>query len=161
MSIRMMPLCGPELHCRSAGLSHISKNASSLTAAVIGSSGATPYRLPGESVSLRYRLRCCSSSQNKGFIAISSWPCARAPCTLTEPSVSRIMAAPKSGLPTGQFGQPQQSRLVLEEQPLGILKLSGGEGGQTSVEGAGLGSMRQGQDAAVVLGQVDAGQLAL
>ncbi len=62
---------------------------------VIGQSSVTLYWLPGDSLFIFYLLRCCSSSQNKSFIAISSWPCTRTPRTLMEPSVSRIIYAPK------------------------------------------------------------------
>lgn len=43
-----------------------------------------------------YLLRCCSSSQNKSFIAISSWPCTRTPRALIELPASGIISNPKS-----------------------------------------------------------------
>lgn len=55
---------------------------------------------PGDSLSLFwfyfYLLRCCSSSQNKSFIAISSWPCTRTPRALIVLPASGIINNPKS-----------------------------------------------------------------
>lgn len=56
--------------------------------------------LPRDSLSLFqvffYLLRCCSSSQNKSFMAISSWPCTRTPRALIELPASGIINNPKS-----------------------------------------------------------------
>ena len=41
---------------------------------------------------------------------------------------------------SSQLGESHQGRLVLEEQPLGVLQLGAGERWQASVEGTGLGS---------------------
>lgn len=47
-----------------------------------------------------YLLRCCSSSQNKSFIAISSWPCTRTPRALIVLPASGIINNPKSASST-------------------------------------------------------------